>query len=219
MLTLPVIHHLDRETSIAEAQVARKCGADGVFLISHHGDDDEIVSVASELKVYMPEMKVGINLLSRSPKEACAAALESELDMVWADHMGVNSSGVDPLGLWLSEFAKDNPAIKLFASVAFKYQAIDPNPSLAAAKAKQMGFVPTTSGSATGSAPELSKIRQMSHAVNGELAVASGMTPENILGYAPFLAYALVSTGISKDEYHIDEDKLCEFVGKSKTRL
>jgi len=68
------------------------------------------------------------------------------------------------------------------------------------------GFIPTTSGSATGKAPQLAKIISMSQ--HGVLAVASGMTPDNVSDYAPYLSHILVSTGISLDEYRIDPDKL-----------
>lgn len=219
MLIYPVIHHLDRETSLAEALLARSCGADGVFLISHIGEDDEIVEVAAEIKEYMPNFSIGINLLSKSPVTACVKACEHNLDMVWADYMGVTSGKEEPLAQCLADFARQHPGIKLFASVAFKYQSLEPMPALAALKAKRLGFIPTTSGSATGKAPDLKKIEVMSLTTEGCLAVASGMTPENIGDFFPYLSHVLVSTGVSKNEYSLDPDKLRDFIRNAKQNI
>ena len=42
----------------------------------------------------------------------------------------------------------------------------------------------------------------------GELAIASGMTPENVRHYAPHLSYILVASGVSLDAYCIDQVRL-----------
>lgn len=202
----PVIHHLDRETTMSEICVARDAGAQGVFLISHHGDDVELLRVAGEAKINHPDLRIGINTLSKSAVVAAGWALDSKLDMIWADDMGVDSTGLNERGRAMSEFAKRHPEIQCFASVAFKYQPHEADPVRAAINASKAGFIATTSGAATGKAPELEKIRSMGRAA--PLAVASGMTPENVADYAPYLAHILVSTGISKSEHHIDPAKL-----------
>ena len=216
MLVFPVIHHLDRETSTEQALLIRKLGAGGVFFISHAGEDDQVLTVATDVKVFAPEFKVGINLLASSALFACEKAKEASLDMVWVDAPGVRSDSISAPALALAEFVKQNPSIQLFASVAFKYQPEDIRPSLAAVKAKQLGFIPTTSGPATGVKPPMSKISQMSFATKALLAVASGMTPENIARFAPYISHAFVSTGISKDEYHVDPDRLIEFLNAAR---
>ena len=128
----------------------------------------------------------------------------------------VSSLGLCFEGLTLQAWAKENKHIDVFASVAFKYQAEDPNPSLAAQLAQSAGFIPTTSGAGTGKAPTVEKIASMYEATGGLLAVASGMTPENIAQFKPYLSHVLVSTGISKDEYHFDLDKLENFIKFAK---
>lgn len=205
----PVIHHLDKNTSLDQVMLCAHLNVDGVFLISHHGDDEAIVKVAIEAKKEYPNLKVGINLLSTSPVEAVNQAIFHQLDMVWADSMGVDSKGLRPLGQHLSQLT---PKIPLFCSVAFKHQPYEPNPPLAAVNALNGGFIPTTSGEATGSAPDLDKIIDMSLAVNGKLAIASGMTPDNIHLYAPYLKYILVATGVSMNDYQIDPEKLKRFI-------
>ena len=78
------------------------------------------------------------------------------------------------------------------------------------------GFIPTTSGSGTGSAPDLEKIVAMSRATGGVLAIASGMTPWNVAQYAPYLSHILVATGIALDEHRIDADKLCLLIANAR---
>lgn len=215
MTVYPVIHYLDRATAMAQVIVAREAGANGVFLISHHGNDTELSYVAREAKKAHPDFAIGINLLSRSPLDAVIHALAGDLDMVWADDMGVDSRGVSLEGTALAEFAARWQPLLLFASVAFKYRAPDPDPAQAAQNALNVGFIPTTSGSATGSAPDIAKIVAMSEAVNGKLAIASGMTPDNIATYAPYLSHVLVATGVASDEHRIDRVKLEQLVASA----
>lgn len=85
-------------------------------------------------------------------------------------------------------------------------------PARAAAQARAVGFIPTTSGDATGHAPTISKIEAMGE--GGALAIASGMTPENVNGYAPALSHILVATSVSRSEHHIDPAKLKALIGK-----
>ena len=188
--------------------VARECGADGVFLISHNGKDDEVLTAALFAKSSSPDFAIGINLLSHSAMSACMEAKELELSMVWADQMGVDSQGLTEKGRMLSKFALENPSVELFASVAFKYQAIERDPAGAARNAVMAGFTPTTSGDATGVAPALQKVAKMMLSSSGRLALASGITPTNVHDYAPLVGAVLVSTGISQDEFRINPKKL-----------
>jgi predicted TIM-barrel enzyme len=208
MKILPVIHYLDHSTALDQVAVARECGAHGVFLISHHQDDNALVEVADLAKKAHPEFPIGINLLSSAPELAVARALDHGLDMMWADSMGVSSMGLTPLGVRMSELAKKHPAVGFFASVAFKYQPHEIGPATAARQALNAGFIPTTSGASTGSAPEVSKISAMSAASKGTLALASGITPENALLYTPYLSHILVATGISLDEHRMNPSRL-----------
>lgn len=213
---LPVIHHLDYETSLKQAILAKGAGANGVFLISHHNEDDEVLKIAADLKEYLSGFKVGINLLSRTAQDACQSAKEIGLDMVWVDNAGVRSEKVEGLGFWLAEFSLRNPEVEIFGSVAFKYQAIDHNPAVAAAKAHQLGLIPTTSGSATGVAPDVAKIQTMSGATSGRLAIASGMSVNNVDAFKRYLSHILVSTGVSKDDYHFDPEELVKFIQRTR---
>lgn len=212
----PVIHFLNRDLALEQAAIAHAAGADGVFLISHHGDDDELAEVAVEVKALHSGMAVGLNLLSKSPLVAAEQVIRRGLDMVWADDMGVDSGGLNNLGMSLTTMALANQQVTFFASVAFKYRPHEVDPAGAARAAQKAGFIPTTSGAATGSAPTVDKIMTMSHGTGGCLAVASGMTPDNILSYARYLSHILVSTGVSVDDYRLDPEKLKALITASR---
>lgn len=216
MRIYPVIHYLDRATAFNEIQVARRCGADGVFLISHRGADQELLDVAGDAKRANPDFPIGVNLLTWEPSRAAFMAHAAGLDMAWADDMGVSSQGVTLVGATLWKFGQMHPELQLFASVAFKYRAPEPRPAQAALYALGAGFIPTTSGAATGSAPEVTKIARMSAATGGTLAVASGMTPDNVAEYAPYLSHILVATGVALDEHRIDPAKLGRLIAVTK---
>lgn len=215
----PVIHYLDRETAFSEAQKAIDAGADGIFLINHQGDDMELLSVACAIKIKHAQFPVGVNFLSMTGLDAAIMARKFGLPMVWGDDLGVDSKGLTDLGLSVqAQKVAGADGFDVFASVAFKYRPHEPNPELAAKNALAAGFIPTTSGSGTGSAPELTKIIAMSTATGGVLAVASGMTPENVSDFAPYLSHILVATGVEIDAHRMDVDKLKLLIANSKVK-
>lgn len=217
---LPVIHHLNDAQAVSEAALAMEVGCDGVFLISHLGNNSALLPLAQRIQRMRthdrPPFQVGVNLLGVDPAFALRMAHFFEADMVWIDSPGVFSTGLNPIGqklqAWYDAISRVSD-IEVFAGVAFKYQPSEPAPREAAAVARGSGFIPTTSGSATGEAPALGKIKDM--AVLGEkLAIASGMTVDNVSLFAPYLSHILVATGVSRDEHHFDFEKLSAFVGK-----
>ena len=139
--------------------------------------------------------------------------------MLWGDDLGVDSSGLNDTARHIESLRLRNPAFQVFASVAFKYRPYEPDPAKAALNALKAGFIPTTSGSGTGSAPELEKIVKMSRATGGVLAIASGMTPWNVAEYAPFLSHILVATGIAVDEHRMDPDKLHLLIANARAAV
>lgn len=220
MRVLPVIHHLNAATTRDQVALARNCGADGVFLISHNGRDQELLDLVPALREDCGLFWLGVNLLGeRVPSDAYCAAWGAGFDGVWLDYCGVDGLGANAQALHLARIRRQTPLghkrLDVFASVAFKYQAPEPSPATAALNALTLGFLPTTSGPATGKAPELDKVRAMSEHTGGKLAVASGLTPDNIAHFAPYLSHALVATGVSRDEHHFDAELLQVFVARA----
>jgi hypothetical protein len=204
-----VIHHLDYDTSLLQAKIAFQSHADGVFLISHEGADGELLTPALDIKKSYPSKSIGLNFLTLSPSEALQKVADHNLDMVWVDNPGISSAKTSNEALKIGEWLTHNGGkVRFFASVAFKYQAVDPNPGAAASAAAGLHMIPTTSGNATGYSPSVEKIRSMRETLGPQapLAIASGVSPENVHDYLPYATHFLVATGVSKDEHHFDPD-------------
>lgn len=119
----------------------------------------------------------------------------------------------------IATILKDTPNVACFGSVAFKYQPFDIDPGEAAVTAHQLNMVATTSGSGTGVSPEIGKIAEMRRALNqatgdasAPLAIASGMTEDNILHFLPYITHILIATGVAKNEYELCPEKLKRFI-------
>lgn len=213
MKIYPVIHYIDLAAAIENAHVAHDAGADGVFLISHDGQNHALPRARREIQPCLPGFAVGVNFLGWSPLAAYRAAEDGAFDMVWLDAPGISSRGVSTSGWELIEHIRSQQIqhVDVFASVAFKYQPHEPIPSAAAAGARVFDLVPTTSGPATGVPPDLQKVIDM-YGGQGPLAVASGMTAANVAAFTPYLSHILVATGVSRDD-RLDFELLSQFVG------
>jgi predicted TIM-barrel enzyme len=208
---MPVIHYASDEQALRNAARAFDAGCAGVFLIEMEGNDRPLPSVARAVKERWPGLLVGINFLGSGPEEAVLANVALGLDMTWTDAQLTHSSGAPwALAGRVREAAARAPGHLVFAGVSFKHQMDEPRPNFAARKAVEFGFVPTTSGAATGVAAPESKIAALRAglAPDAPLAIASGIDPANVLGFAPFLTHVLVATGVSSSFHEFDETKL-----------
>jgi hypothetical protein len=213
---LPVIHLHDAKTAYEQAKLAFNVGADGIFLISHEGQDQLVIQLAAAWKKRHPNWQVGWNLLGMSPVDSLFFAQRMGIDMVWTDTPGVNSRGPSYIGEKIASLLRQW-SVQFFGSVAFKYQAYEADPAGAAVHATMLGMLATTSGAGTGHAPDVEKARVMSEALRGrggQLAVASGMTPANVDDFLAHFTHYLVATGVSRDEHHFDEARLAQFIEK-----
>jgi predicted TIM-barrel enzyme len=216
MKILPVIHIFNTKQAHEQAELLVTSGCDGFWLINHGGDDELTLSLAAELSFVYKDHMVGVNLLSHLPLSAINQTIKSGIKYLWLDYAGVHS--IFPDELLLKQLAEKSKKynVQIFAGTAFKYQRHEPNPMEASQLAQSYGFTVTTSGAGTGHAADLNKIKLMSKAISGKLGIASGLTIDNLPEYHPYIEYALIATGISKDEHHFDVEKLKLFVNKSK---
>lgn len=208
----PVIHHLNQTLTMSEADnILGTPGVDGVFLIYHGGNENTdwaLLRYGQEIKRNFPNHQIGVNLLS-APDELglLQEVYKAGLDMVWYDRLQTPEALNLLRRPWI-------PTV--FTGVAFKGQKQEADPVAAAEAIRRFGFLPTTSGTDTGVPPTVEKIRQLSEDGAKILAVASGMTPENVAEYAPYLTHILVATGVSQDPYHVDTAKLRAFIQAAK---
>lgn len=209
---LPVIHYANDSQAMTNAERAFDAGCDGVFLIHMAGENHLLGPVARLIKARWPDKLVGVNYLGVAPEQAIAANIADGLDMTWTDAQLTHSEGAPWAAADRARHAMASaPTHLLFAGVAFKHQKPEPAPELAAQKAVELGFIPTTSGVATGVAAEADAIAQLKAQMGvGPLAIASGITPENAAQFTPYLTHILVATGVSSSFYFFDFEKLCQ---------
>jgi phosphoribosylanthranilate isomerase len=202
---LPVIHVQDEAQALAMSRLAQSAGANGVFLIGHSMPADELLACTRNVKRYLPGLWVGVNLLGLTPKRSFEVILDYAM-----------KTGVQIEGLWTDRADSTTDALRTecpdlcyFGGTAFKYQPQPKDLEAAARTASlHMDFV-TTSGPGTGQAANLSKMQSMKRGVgSGSLALASGITPQNVHEYLPYVDALLVATGISRNFHELDRDKL-----------
>jgi len=201
-VVVPVIHHIDLATTLANAEIAAAAGCDGVLLIQMDGRDHELDAPAVEVKRLFPALRVGTNRLVMEPREAVDRDRGLGLDCTWSDSPGVTSRAVGRRAEAAARAA--NRAYRFYGSVAFKGQPHEPDPARAAVAAAALGWVVTTSGPATGIAPEVGKLRAMREAIPD----ASGVAPDNASLIAPLVDEILVATGISRSFHEFDPSRL-----------
>ncbi len=204
---IPVIHYADDEQAMRNAARAFDAGCEGVLLIEMRGRDSLLPDVARAIKSRWEDRLVGVNMLGAEPERALEWSLDLGLDMTWTDEQLTHSSDGDAdEARRVRTLLSRHPDHLFFCGVAFKHQRHEPDPVWAARAAVDLGFIPTTSGSATGVAAEVDRIAAIREGLEADapLGIASGITPENAASFSPFLSHILVATGVSSTFHEFD---------------
>ena len=205
-VVLPVIHVDSLEQAQRNARTAREAGADGVFLINHWMADEALLAIHEAVADAHPDWWVGVNCLGLSPEQVFRS-VSPKVGGVWVDNAGIDEGQEDqPFAERVLAVRQSHaPGCLYFGGVAFKYQRhVDDLEAACPIAARYMDVV-TSSGPATGSAAEVDKIRRMKQALGDTpLAIASGITPENVGDYLPHADSFLVATGISRSFTELD---------------
>ncbi len=218
---LPVVHVVDKEQAFSNVEKVKACGADGVFLISHgFMDDEELVQLAVQVKDAFAPIWVGVNCLGLDAKKT-VQVVPPVIDGIWTDNADVDErSQTQPYAEEVRAIQKRLlPSTRYFGGVAFKYQRSVRDLEAAVAKAAPLMDVICTSGVGTGYAADIQKIERMgikAKEVGASLAIASGITPQNVTDYLPYVDYYLVATGISDSFTEINPDKLRQLLANVK---
>jgi hypothetical protein len=204
---IPVIHKLTDEQVKINIETCLSCGIKKVFLIDHNSSLTDVherliqnaIDIKSEYKIW-----VGVNLLGKSTMDALA--LDIPIDALWCD------SSITPYeASTIREFRG-----QFFGGLAFKYQPQPTDLETACKDSILSTDVSTTSGPGTGKAATVVKIQQLrSFLGNHPMAIASGVSIDNIASYNGLADYLLVASSItnSRDEL-IFENKLRELKDK-----
>ena len=211
---LPVIHVVDLEQARRNSALALANGADGVFLINHEMEGDrpvsaqDLLSFRQTIQTELSDAWIGVNCLELTTYDQFSL-VQNNADGIWSDN-----AHVDDTVAGRSEAARVNGLRTAFnglyfGSVAFKYQAAVADVAATARDALKFVDVVTTSGTGTGVAASVEKIARMKTAIGDKpLAIASGITPDNIAQYLPYVDCYLVATGISHSFTELDPTKV-----------
>lgn len=219
----PVIHFISLQTAETNIKICLDNGCNGVFLINMDCDS-KLLNPSLELarKLGGDDFFVGVNRLDTNIKDIQDDISSNKIiNGLWEDNPGLYDNEKEPTVSLINEALNKrweyDLSFNFFGSVAFKTHIKKSDPKIVGHKAIDMGWVPTTSGSATGKAADIEKIKIMKKSIGTfSLAIASGITPENVNKYLPYVDYFLVATGISKDFYNFDENKVKELSTKIK---
>jgi hypothetical protein len=219
-----VIHVAHDDESLAEqsAEHAANAGCHGILLISMDGHDENLCQLALRIKAnkWIGSTKIGVNHLTLPLLESLQQNIDAGLDATWTDRSIHSDQKISDDHLAAANLLKTRPNHTLFCGVAFKYQRAETNPSAAANLARELGFVPTTSGPGTGKAANPERIQKMQDTQGGQklqLALASGVTPENVANYKNTVTHILVATGISETFNLISIEKAKTLVANAQT--
>ena len=220
----PVIHVLDREQVLRNIRLAAGVGVPGVFLINHDFPVGEFIPIITDVRKSAPNVWIGVNFLAMPGKEAFPIlgrlyAKGCPVDAYWADDARID----ERVGRQTeAEMARKVYSVcgwvgLYFGGVAFKKQreVRREDFEIAARAAAPYMDVVTTSGTATGHAADVSKVSEFRTGLGDRpLALASGVTPENVSDYAALVDCFLVATGINYagDFYNIDPGRLGELM-------
>lgn len=221
-VVLPVIHVLDCEQTERNVRIAMRAGAPGVLLINHDITVEAFLPVIRKTRQKFPSLWIGVNFLAVTGRDAfpILGMLQNDsigVDAYWADDARIDEHHTvqqqDEAGT-IQEIRRASGWQGLyFGGTCFKKQRqVEPQYYEMSAKiAASWMDVVTTSGVATGHAPELSKVEKFRRGIgDAPLALASGLTPENASLFAPHVDCFIIGTGINYagDFHNLDPVKL-----------
>lgn len=217
-VVLPVIHAKTEEQVLSNAKVAYEAGCDGVFLINMENERKlfgmnyiKLMELYQLVKEEFAPWWIGVNCLDL-PTADVFKNITPSVSGVWADNAGINERLKEQLDAEEVKLAREKSNWKglYFGGVAFKYQPDVDNPGLTAKIATNFVDVVTTSGKATGSAPDLTKIKLMKDRMGDfPLAIASGVSPENVKQFLPYADCFIVATSLLiPGTENFDKDKI-----------
>lgn len=206
---LPVIHAESLSQVSRNVRIAHEGGADGVFLISHGAVPAPVLlQLYHSMRAVYPSWWIGMNFLDLTTVNGLRM-IPDDVSGLWVDDAGIYEGREDPSKFarlfWEERLWRRKWQGLYFGGVAFKYQQSVRNLAYVAKLAMPYMDVITTSGEATGKPPSVDKIRVMRNAIGMyPLAIASGITPENVVDYLGLVDCFLVATGVSRSFTELD---------------
>lgn len=208
-----VVHANSTEQALEQSKIAFDNGADGIFLINHRIKANKLVECYYTVRFQYPDAFIGMNFLDLDAFGALGKLPEG-CDALWMDDALIHSDEPLQRAYDVCDYANSKgqgKTFRTFTSIAFKYQRHEPKPEWAAMRAIELFDVVVTSGPATGSPPEVGKIKAVYESMNrNPLALASGVDASNVKSYLPYVWTFMVATSISDDNDKLIPEKVRE---------
>ena len=202
---------LNESQVLSNIDICIESGIEKVFLINHAVSVGNLILCANKARTQYPNLWIGVNMLGMDTEFSIHQSGPKLSGML---------TGID--GLWCDatispEKAKEIRNYKgmFFGGLAFKYQPQPTDLEQACKDAKLATDVATTSGSGTGKAATVVKIKTIREYLGDHpMAIASGISIDNISSYNGLANYLLVASSITDRSEMIIKDKLVELKDK-----
>ena len=202
---IPVIHMLNQNQVITNIKTCIECGIKKVFLINHQVSEEELIGCALRVKKEYPKLWVGINILGVDTSIVLSTDLN--VDGLWCD---ATITSID------AKLVRNFKGM-FFGGLAFKYQPQPKDLKVACEDAILATDVATTSGIGTGKAANIDKIKMIREYLGDHpMAIASGVSVDNIENYKDIVDYLLVASSITSPGEIIYKGELLKLLSKLK---
>lgn len=201
---IPVIHLIDEKQMIHNIETCLEADVNHVFIISHLNDHKFLIKHALLARSKYPELWIGVNFLDLSPFEVLQQDLP--FNAVWFDET-----------LSLDEVENKKYNGEIFSGINFKYQPQFKGLALeySAKLIKETSSVACTSGNGTGLPADIRKIKVLKEMLGDfPLALASGVSSDNVQSYLPYVDNFLVASSIIDSNELIRLESLKELKNK-----
>lgn len=91
-VVLPVVHVESEHQARRNADLARQASADGVFLIDHFSDCEDLLAIHAKVSEDHPDWRSRMNCLDLDPPQMFEF-VGDRVRGIWVDHAGINERG------------------------------------------------------------------------------------------------------------------------------
>lgn len=207
---IPVIHLIDTNQVKENIEICLENNVNHVFLINHQSNYEHLLYVTEDIRYFYPELWIGLNMLDVHPHVSLTMNFlkENDINALWIDKT-----------LTLADVSNIQFKGEIFSGLNFKYQKQYSDEELIDVIniLKQTSTVACTSGAGTGIEANIDKIKKLKEAIGDSfpLALASGVSVDNIESYLPYVDDFLVASSITDNKTEIiDSNKLKKLINK-----